>query len=122
MESRLDHREHVLMAMAGSLRPPLTRRSLLGQLERFLGAVRTNVRVVVLTTSRLLVLPARPKPDDWFDVQLDRRALRASAPRVQGDLVVVELTTGLGPRVLLADRRDLDDATRLARLLGASGA
>ena len=54
-------------------------------------------------------------------MQLDRRALRASAPRVQGDLVVVELSTGLGPRVLLADRRDLDDATRLARLLGASG-
>ena len=80
-------------------------------------------RWIVLTNRRLLVLrrraPSAYQGDQWFDVSLDRRGIKASPPFVQGSLVVLPLVSRLGPATLLLPRRSYQEAVRMARALGA---
>ena len=56
--------------------------------------------------------------DDWFDVQLDRRRVRADVVREHGNgLFTVKLMTSV--RTQTAAFRRKDDAVVLARALGA---
>ena len=109
----------VELALLGSVRPPLPRSAVVPRLERFLGFLVSNVRVVVLTNERVLVLPRRPGAAAWYDVQLDRRRVHAEPQRRVGRLSLVDLVTGVGPQT--AAFTSAEDAGRLARALGAHG-
>jgi hypothetical protein len=115
----LSHRgrgELVELVLPGTLRPPLRWFHLANQLERFLGVLGPGRRVVVLTNQRLLVLPRRAGGEQWYDVQLDRRGVRAAgAVRPAGRTGLLDLDTRLGPMTLTAGA---DDARRMAALLG----
>jgi hypothetical protein len=92
--------------------------------ERFFGARIGSRRWIVLTNNRLLLLrrrkPGAYKKGEWFDVSLDRRRIRASAPFVEGSLVVVTFVSSKGPATLLLPRRSFKEAERFARALGAA--
>ena len=81
--------------------------------ERFLGRRLGTARWVLLTTRRLLVVAPFPREGDWFDVALDRREVRGAVPRKVGDLVLVDLSTPLGPQTLRLGSRSYDEAVRL---------
>jgi hypothetical protein len=116
----LDPYERVELALLASVRPPLRRLQVWPRLERFLGFMMSRRRVVVLTNQRVLVLRAREAAtaDDWFDVQLDRRRVRADMVREYGSgLFTVKLMTSV--RTQTAAFRRKEDAVVLARALGA---
>ncbi len=116
----LDPYERVELAVLASVRPPLRRLQVWPRLERFLGLMMSRRRVVVLTNQRVLVLRAREAAtaDDWFDVQLDRRRVRADVVREYGNgLFTVKLMTSV--RTQTAAFRRKEDALVLARALGA---
>jgi hypothetical protein len=116
----LDPYERVELALLAAVRPPLRRLQLWPRLERFLGVLMSRRRVMVLTNQRLLVLRAREAAtaDDWFDVQLDRRRVRADVVREHGSaLFTVKLMTSVRTQTAAFKRRE--DAVALARALGA---
>jgi hypothetical protein len=124
-ELPLEHGEFAEVVLRGALRDPNGVGRLSAKVERFLGLWLGSRRWIVLTNRRLLVLRRRdPKAygaGNWYDVSLDRVAIRASMPSVQGDLVVMTLVSRLGPGSLLLRRRFYREAVRMARALGAKG-
>lgn len=92
---------------------------MLSRLEQYLG-LSARQRPLVLTTSRLLLLPDRGGrgAGGWFSAQYDRRKVSATRPELVGDILVVHLTTGLGPFVLRVPQRQRAQVEDLARRLG----
>ena len=120
MADHLDPYERVELAVLASVRPPLRRLQLRPRLERFLGVLMSRRRVIVLTNQRLLILRAgeAATADDWFDVQLDRRRVRADVVREHGGaLFTVKLMTSVRTQTAAFKRKE--DAIVLARALGA---
>lgn len=124
-ELPLDHGEFTEVVLRGALRNAAGPGKVTGFLERFFGMRMGGRRWVVLTNRRLLVLrrrePASYAANEWFDVSLDRRTLRASMPYMEGNLVVMAMVSGKGPTSLLLPGRVFKEAQRMARALGASG-
>lgn len=121
----LERGEFAEVVLRGALRDPGGPGRLSGFFERFFGMRLGGKRWVVLTNHRLLVLrrrdPKRYPAREWYDVSLDRRALRASTPFLEGSLVVLALVSSKGPASLLLPERSLPEARRMARALGATG-
>jgi hypothetical protein len=94
-------------------------------IERFLGLRLGGKRWIVLTNRRLLLLrrrdPKRYRPDEWFDVSLDRKRISASMPVMEGSLVVLPIVSAKGPATLLLSAKAFKEAQRTARALGAVG-
>jgi hypothetical protein len=124
-ELPLDHGEFVEVVLRGALRDPNGVGRLSAKVERFMGMRLGSRRWIVLTNRRLLVLRRRdPKaygPEEWYDVSLDRAALSASMPFMEGGLVVMALGSRLGQATLLLPGRAYREAVRMARTLGATG-
>lgn len=92
-----------------------TSRGLLRSAEQYLG-LAARQRPLVLTTTRLLLLPARGGrgAGGWFSAQYDRRKVSATRPEQVGDTLVVHLTTGLGPFLLRAPAWQRDEVDEFA--------
>ena len=121
----LDRGEFTEVVLRGALRDSAGPGRVSGFIERFFGMRLGGKRWVILTNRRLVVLrrrkPASYAANEWFDVSLDRRTIRASMPFVEGSLVVMAMVTGKGPTSLLLPRRAFKEAERMARALGATG-
>ena len=101
---------HVLMADVRTRQPPA---------QRFFGTRPRPRSGVVVTDRRLLVLRpgAKPGREDWLDLQLQRDRVAAEDPEMRGGALVVALSTGLGPRLLLLDPSAEAEALRVVDLL-----
>ncbi len=123
-ELPLDRGEFAEVVLRGALRSPGGPGRLAGFFERFFGVRFGSRRWVILTNRRLLLLrrrkPTAYKSNEWFDVSLDRRSIRASEPVVEGSLVVVAFVSGKGPATLLLPQNSYREAVRFARALGAA--
>lgn len=121
----LERGEFTEVVLRGTIRDGEGPGKLTGFLQRFFGMQLGGKRWVVLTNRRLLVLrrrkPAAYEGDSWFDVSLDRRAIRASMPFMEGNLVVMAMVSGKGPATLLLPGGSFKEVQRLARALGATG-
>ena len=121
----LDRGEFTEVVLRGALRDAAGPGRVSGLIERFFGMRLGGKRWVVLTNRRLVVLrrrkPASYAANEWFDVSLDRRTIRASMPFVEGNLVVMAMVTGKGPTSLLLPGSAFKEAQRMARALGATG-
>ncbi len=119
----LEAGEFAEVVLRGALRDPAGTGRVVAFLERFLGLRIGGRRWVVLTNRRLLVLrrrdPRAYRGDQWFDVSLDRRRIRASMPFMEGSLVVMAMVSAKGPATLLLPSRAFKEAQRMARSLGA---
>jgi hypothetical protein len=119
----LDRGEFSEVVLRGSLRDAAGPGRVTGYLERFFGMALGGKRWVVLTNRRLLVLrrrkPASYGGQEWFDVALDRRGIRASMPFMEGNLVVMAMVSGKGPYSMLVPGKAFKEAQRMARALGA---
>jgi hypothetical protein len=124
-ELPLERGEFAEVVLRGALRDPSGTGRLAARIERFLGVRLGARRWVVLTNRRLLVLrrrkPQAYRAGDWFDVSLDRRRIRASLPRLEGNVVVMAIVSGQGPAALLLPPAAFREAQRMARGLGACG-
>jgi hypothetical protein len=113
------------VVLRGALRDPNGPGKFAALIERFFGLRLGVRRWVVLTNRRLLVLRRRaPKAysgDDWFDVSLGRTGVKAALPAMEGNLVVLPLTSPKGRFSLLLPERAFKEAQRMARALGATG-
>lgn len=121
----LDRGEFTEVVFRGALRSSAGPGRVSGLIERFFGMRLGGTRWVLLTNRRLLVLrrrkPSSYAADEWFDVSLDRRTIRASMPFMEGSLVVMAMVTGKGPMSLLLPGKAFKEAERMARTLGAAG-
>jgi hypothetical protein len=121
----LERGEFAEVVLRGALRDPGGTGKAVAFAERFMGMRLGGRRWVVLTNRRLLVLrrrePASYEKDQWFDVSLDRRRIRASMPFMEGSLVVMPLVSTQGPAALLLPSAAFKEAQRMARALGANG-
>ena len=102
--------QHVLMADV-RVKQPLA--------QRFFGTPPKPRSAVVVTDRRLVVLRpgAKQGQKDWVDLQLQRDRVAADDPVVSGRALVVGLSTGLGPRMLLMHPDAEAEALRFVALL-----
>jgi hypothetical protein len=119
----LERGEFTEVVLRGAIRDAKGPGRISGFLQRFFGMQLGGKRWLVLTNRRLLVLrrrkPAAYEGDKWFDVSLDRRVIHASMPFMEGNLVVMAMVSGKGPKSLLLPGRAFKEAQRMARALGA---
>jgi hypothetical protein len=119
----LERGEFAEVVLRGALRDPGGPGKWAAFFEQFFGARLGQRRWVVLTNHRLLLLrrrdPTAYAGDQWFDVSLDRRTLHATAPYMEGSLVVVALVSSKGPANLLLPQKSYREAVRFARAIGA---
>ncbi len=124
-ELPLERGEFVEVVLRGQLRDPGGIGRFASLAERFLGLRFGSKRWIMLTNRRLLVLrrrkPSAYEGESWYDVALDRAGLRASMPFMEGSLVVLPVTSSLGPSSMLLPERSYREAVRLARSIGAVG-
>ena len=118
VEANLLRGERVETALLASWRPPASGLSPLARAREFLGAVGPQ-QPVVLTSARVLLMPNRGRgAGGWFDAQYDRRRVAASRPVADGEVLRVEVTTGLGLQVLRAPAARRDEVEDFCLRLG----
>lgn len=133
-EAPLERGEFVEVALRGVLRDPAGPGRVVAAAERFLGRIFARRRWLLLTNRRLVLLrgraPSSYGADDWYDVSVDRRSIRAGLPVVHADICFVGLVWR-GPQAgtradarpgsysLLLPASAYREAERFARALGA---